>query len=342
MDTGYFDICLSAYRKIETEWIRFSPSERILPEYSLVRLTKTGKQTGFEADWDAILAEQMSRIKAFHPGICGDTVSLTWPIHPGAVWMSIRGIADFTAETVPVMEDFIKHGHRNESGLFDDPAKPGHLSPEILAMAVPSLVWTGKCSGVEMFYEEAVRQMEGYTAALCDPKTKLWHSDCLPDGGTGYALFALSELIFDLPAGHEKKESLTRSRRDCLEALLPYQDADGMWHRTIDDRESPPDPSVTGWILYAMGRAIKQGEPDRAHFASFYIKGLAGLAGYVAHDGSIFNGSAEAGKDDPASFTPVLLAYQQAGLNEAKIGMPPSLDKILEQQEKTGDTENGK
>ena len=273
-----------------------------------------------------------------------------WPFHPAAAWLCARGKADISGEVTAAADALIKDGHRDGDGLFDNSVFPGHLSTEILAMTVPFLAWAGKISGEKRYFDEAVKQFKGYAAKLYDPAARLWHPGFLPGKaapymgvrwtnnymfsdfflseprvlagcwgrGEGYALFALSELIFELPDGPDKEE-LIRMRVDMLEGLLPHQDPNGMWHQVLNDCGSYPEASGTAWILYAM-----------------------------AYDGSIFNGSGTCicpggrgtavdfaftpwWKDEPNTAAPVLLALQQAVQNECAMHLIPSFGEVLNQ-----------
>lgn len=357
----YLDICLAAFKKgCMTANEGMPATAELLLGFSAVRLTKIGIVSGdTKADWQTMLSELTAEIEVMPKDKKGETVHFTWPVHPAAAWMAARGIGDFTKETVCAADRLTEYGHRNTVGLFDDPSCPEHLSTEILAMTVPVLAWAGKCTKNHIYFDEAVRQMEGYATALYDPAARLWHSEYLPDRispedsptgtgflprygckGEGYALFALSELVFELPDGHPKKEALLRSREDMLAGLLPYQGTYGMWRPVLNVPGSHPEISGTAWILYAIGRAIKRGTVDRAKYLPVYLRGLAGLGGYLAWDGSIFDISCREGKDpareelvrnNPNAFAPVILALQQAAQIMHALKLVPEYQKVLKQ-----------
>ena len=377
---GYLERCISLYRKICREKVlSFDPAEPLL-EFSAVRLTKVGIGCGGDIDWNPLQTELLSRIKTIPEGIPGETTALKWPIHPGAAWLAAREIGDFSKSIIEAVEKMTAEAHRNADGLFDDPVYPGHLSTEIMAMTIPALAFAGRSSGNDLFFQEAIRQYEGYAAVLYDSAAGLWHPGYLPGKGTGgmwrlwdksplsqelyleqtgvyrgcwsrgegYALFALSELAFELPDGHPKKAELLKIREEMLGKLLEHQDPDGMWHQVLNDWGSYPETSGTGWILYAMGRAIKRGTVDRERFLIPYQKGLAALGRYLAWDGSIFNASCGCicpggrgtaadyallgwEKDEPQGFAPVILALQQAAQIAKHTGLIPAYQEVLEQ-----------
>ncbi|MBO4633020.1 MAG: glycoside hydrolase family 88 protein [Lentisphaeria bacterium] len=379
--TGYLGRCLSLYnRKIGTAgndaFILAGP----LLEFSAVRLAKVGTMYDHETHWETLRDELVSRIKTVPEEMRGETTGLEWPLHPGAAWLAARQIGDYSAGVTEAAEKLVAEGHRNADGLFDDPVYPGHLSTEIMAMTIPGLAFAGKCSGNNQFYEEAIRQYEGYAAVLYDPAARLWHPGFLPGKaggamwrawdksqltqklylkdtgvfsgcwgrGEGYALFALSELVFEWPDGHEKKAELLQVREQMLSGLLQYQDPNGMWHQVLNDWGSYPETSGTAWILYAMGRVIKRCRESRAAFLEPYQRGLAGMGRYLGWNGSLFNASSGCicpggrgtaadyallgwHQDEPAGYAPVLLALQQAAQIERHTELIPSYQQVMEQ-----------
>ena len=376
--TGYLDQCVSICGKIGMGRTNVYRQAGPMLEFSTVRLTKVGMIGDHETHWQTLRDEQLSRIRTVPEELRGETTDLQWAIHPGAAWLAARGIGDYSKSVAEAAEKLIADGHRNADGLFDDPVYPGHLSTEIMAMTIPALAFAGKCSGNGAFFDEAVRQYEGYAAVLYDPAAKLWHPGYLPGKATGemwrywdksiltqglylkktgvysgcwgrgegYALFALSELVFELPDSHPKKAELLQVREQMLEGLLQYQDPNGMWHQVLNDWGSYPETSGTAWILYAMGRLIKRGRTAVSRFLAPYQKGLAGMGRYLAWDGSLFNvstgcicpgGRGTAAdyallgwrKDEPAGFAPVLLALQQAAQIEYATGLIPSYQEVL-------------
>ena len=363
-------------------------SARMLLEYAETRwtrvggvLTKSPFSSGNNVNWEALFAKRSEMVLAVREERTGETVKMIWPFHPAAAWMCARGKADIPDSVTAAADKLIEEGHRNVDGLFDDPAYPGHLSTEILAMTVPFLAWAGKISGEKRYFDEAVRQFTGYAGRLYDPAARLWHPGYLPGPaaiamtyrkmsqsglssdfslpvpgvlsgcwgrGEGYALFAMCELIFDLPNECEDKEKLIGLRVDMLNGLLAHQDPNGMWHQVLNDWGSYPETSGTAWILYAIGRGLKRGTIDRVKFLPPYLRGLAGMARYIAYDGSIFNGSVSCIcpggrgtavdfafvkwlKNEPHTIAPVLLALQQAVQNECAARLIPPLSEVLDQ-----------
>ena len=378
-EQSYLGQCVSAYRKITETGIGHPGAADPLLEFSILRLAKVAINAGDSSlDWPAVYARCRAEIAVVPERAAGETVGLSWPIHPGAAWMAARGNGEYAKPFLDAAEKLVKEGHRNGDGLFDDPRYPGHLSTEIAAMTIPALAWAGVCAEDERFFSEAIRQFEGYKTVLYDPATRLWHPGYLPGRATaemwrfqdkmpqsqelylkhtgryagcwgrgeGYALFALSELVFELPDGHPKKAALLKLREDMLSGVLQYQDPNGMWHQVLDDWGSYAESSGSAWILYAMGRALKRGTVDRSRFLIPCQKGLAGLSRYLIWDGGVFNvsqgcvcpGGRGTAADyallgwqrNPAQgFAPVVLALQLAFQLELH-DLIPSFSKVAE------------
>ena len=361
----FLDVCYAQCKQAERIAV-MSGSARMLFEYSALRLAKIGCAGKKDPEkWQGLFDKILEDTKRIYPDhqLMGETVRLKWNFHPALAWLAARtGDKDLVAALDQAAGEICNDFHRNEDGLFDNPVYPGALSTEILAMTVPILAWAGKCTGKSSYTDEAVFQMKGFMEKLCDKETLLWHPGYLPGPsdktmwtwwqgsalrsnaamkevglfagywgrGTGYALFALSELVFELDEEHKDKVFLLRKREEMFERLLACQDEQGMFHQVLNDSGSYEETGATGWILYAFGRAIKRGTVDRARFIPPYVKGLAGISRYLAWDGSILNGSAAqmcpGGRggavdyamlaplhNEPSVFAPVILALQQAG-----------------------------
>ena len=379
---GYLDICQSVYRKWQS-LDTLPDTAEVLLEYSVLRLGRIGMAGAAEKSfWQNFFDSRKAEIIASSGKKRSETTTLYWPFHPGAAWLAARSPEEEELKSAgkTAAEQLLREGHRNSEGLFDDPVYPGHLSTEILAMTVPFLAWTGRSTGEFRFFDEAASQIKGYAGKLYDRISGLWHPGFLPGQansrmwdmtnksplsqelylpetgifpgcwgrGEGYALFAISELVFELPDEHPEKSVLLALRGEMLEKILPYQDSDGMWHQVLDDWGSYPESSGTAWILYALGRAFKRGTIDREKFLNSYLKGLAGLNRYLAFDGSVFNGSTGSIcpggrgtavdfaltrwlKNERNAFAPVLLALQQAAQIEHHTGLIPPLEEVMKQ-----------
>lgn len=383
---GYCEVCRRLLaRFVKLKYV--PPSAGTLTEYSAIRFAKIGTTLRDGFDYQELFHASAKKIEErLESGEtqAGETIGegLFLPGDAGAGWLYARGEKPGFAEKIAeAAERLIRQAHRTEDGLFDDPAYPGHLSTETLAAVCPYLAFAGKASGRMEFTDEAVRQFLGHYERLFDRELQLWHPGFIlgrirddmwplwsknvlapvdiPDEvglmpgfwgrGAGYAAYAVSELIFELPKEHPKQEHIASIRSDMMESLLKYQDRNGLWHQSLTDLGSYPETSATGWFLYAMGRGIKRGMLNHEKFIPPYLRGLAGICRYIGFDGSVFNGSTRCVcpggrgtsvdfalqawvKDAPDAFAPLCLAFQQAAQIEAFAGLIPPLEEILNRE----------
>ena len=150
--------------------------------------------------------------------------------------------------------------------------------------------------------------------------------------GNGWGAFALATLVRDLPDSHPRKKEANALAKRFFEAVLKFQDQEGLWHQEMSDPTSYVETSGTGLLLYGIGIAIEKNVLDRSNLPKF-IKGLSGYLAYIHPDGSVSHacmGCLNPGKgtkpdyakrmwqfNDPHAFGPVVLAFTQG----AKLGI---------------------
>lgn len=145
--------------------------------------------------------------------------------------------------------------------------------------------------------------------------------------GNGWGAFALASLVRDLPDTHPKKQEVNRVAKNFFEAVLKYQNQEGLWNQEMTEPLSYIETSGSGLLLYGIGIAIEKNILDKAYLPQF-VKGLSGYTSYIAPDGSVSNtcrGCLNPGKgtkkdyiqrewilNDHHAFGPVVLAFTQA------------------------------
>jgi rhamnogalacturonyl hydrolase YesR len=75
--------------------------------------------------------------------------------------------------------------------------------------------------------------------------------------------------------------------RKMMDALLPFQGEDGMWHQLLDDPASFAESSCTGMFLFAMATGVEKGWLPREDYLGKVTKGWNALAGYVNEKGAV-------------------------------------------------------
>lgn len=230
---------------------------------------------------------------------------------------------------------------RGENRLFCHPKDPeeGWIFIDVAFAVSPFLIHAGLALGNEAMVNEGVHQTLGLYEILLDSECGLVHqgknvrgnkriSDDHWSRGNGWGLLALAEMLDALPPGHRHRDRVAGVLQGHLQAALQFQDDSGMWHQEMTRPDSYPETSGTALILYALGTAIRHGvTEDRAGRLAFQ-RGISGLLGYIALDGSIHNTcrgclcpgdgtiadymEREAKYNDPHAFGAVSLAFGQA------------------------------
>lgn len=150
--------------------------------------------------------------------------------------------------------------------------------------------------------------------------------------GNGWAAFALSFLVRDLPDNHPKKKEVYELAKSFFTAILKHQNQEGLWNQEMTEHTSFVETSGSGLMLFGIGICLEKGILDKTFLPQF-IKGLSGYTSYITPEGSISNvtiGCLCPGKgtkkdyikhawklNDIHAFGPALLAFTQA----AKLGI---------------------
>lgn len=261
-----------------------------------------------------------------------------------AAWLAEAGYAPEILPMLVAYADELMATHpRDKHGIFGTLKDPEKIWIDTAFAVCPFLTYIGNLTGEKKYLDEACRQMLGMDELLRNKQTGLYHqslnfagtgklSDDHWSRGNGWAALALCEIVAELPSSHPEYAGLKKIYIDFMETAILYQDADGMWHQEMTEKESYVETSGCGLILFAIGRGIEKGLLS-AKFMDSFQKGLKGYCTYIALDGAVFNtcvgclcpgdGSKAAYMahrhqlNDQHSFGPVILAFGQA----AKLGI---------------------
>lgn len=149
--------------------------------------------------------------------------------------------------------------------------------------------------------------------------------------GNGWGIFALTELIQELPSDHPRYPEVAKEFQSLLNAIFAYQDDEGCWHQELTRPDSYVETSGAGLFLYALAAAQNKGLNNHSQQIEQLLQGLRGLSRYIALDGSIHHtsqGCLSPGEgtiadymargpqvNDRHAFGPVSLAFGQAYIN---------------------------
>ena len=147
---------------------------------------------------------------------------------------------------------------------FDENDQPLEVMPmhyemsDSFFMATPLLVKAGVLSGDDRYFDMAIRHAAYMRKLLLRDNGLYRHSpdaDVAWSRGNGFPAYGLALSLSEFPKTHPARDVMLGYLVDHLEALLPYQDIDGMWHEVIDYPGSFAEITSTAMI----GMAIKQG-----------------------------------------------------------------------------------
>jgi len=127
---------------------------------------------------------------------------------------------------------------------------------------------------------------EKHAQDWADPQTGL--SSHFWGRGLGWFAMALVDTLDQMPPEAEGREALLDQFRELAEAVIQFQNADGVWYQVLDQPERAgnfEEASVSAMFTYALARGVNQGYLDPA-FADAARRGYAGLvANFFALEG---------------------------------------------------------
>lgn len=164
----------------------------------------------------------------------------------------------------------------------------------------------GKLTWDERFYEECASQFKIYRSILRDPQSGLWSQgrgwfkdepDRLSPGawsrGHGWLLRGLTESLANLPPESQEFKDVQAIVKELVEALLPLQDKEGMWHALLhlDHKESAAESSGTAMIATAFSRLWREGLLKDDRLLASALKAFNALPEYVDPEGLVLSTS---------------------------------------------------
>jgi unsaturated rhamnogalacturonyl hydrolase len=279
-----------------------------------------------------------------------------------AAYMVLKGMLPEAYEaTAKSAESLMTEQPRDSRKIFHFPTgnrndgSEGFIWIDTVFGICPFLLWIGLATKRQEFIEECCFQMLKHHEILFDESCGLYHQAIhfnLPGAltpahwsrGCGWAAIALAEMVCDLPDSHKDYEEILEIYRKLMAGCCKHMDEKGMLHQAMEDASTYVETSGTGLVLYAMGRGLENGLLDESKYMEPFLRGLKGLSGYIALDGSIFNccgsclapgnGTIEEYEakewkyNDLHAFGPVILLFGQAEQLH-KTGRIPALTELV-------------
>jgi len=127
------------------------------------------------------------------------------------------------------------------------------------------------------YYDEAMKQINGYRKILLDPEKKLYYHMWDQDKqryerklfwgvGNGWAAAGMTRVLRSLPESMSKeKQQLAGYIKELIDACIRYQRPDGLFHDIIDDPSSFTETNFAQMMAYTIFRGVKGGWLDRSY-----------------------------------------------------------------------------
>lgn len=261
-----------------------------------------------------------------------------------SAWLLYKGVFPEAANEVE------RHAHllmneapRGELGIFCHPRPPhGKIFIDVAFAVTPFLLFAGLHFNRAEWVDEAIDQTCNMYRLLRNSENGLLHQarNFRHEGhitedhwsrGNGWGIFALTELVRELPKSHPRYPEVLEHFQALLNAILERQNPEGCWHQEMTHPDSYVETSGGGLFLYALGAALQLRVIDVQKTTPSLQLGLNGYLRYIALDGSLHNtcrgclcpgeGTIEDYKqrepllNDCHAFGPVSLAFGQAFMN---------------------------
>lgn len=170
-----------------------------------------------------------------------------------------------------------------------------------LYMSVPFLVRYAKRTGEPEWLNEACSQLLRYRSYLYREDDRLFShvydfkfkkTTGIPWGrGNGWAYFALTELLTELPSGHPDAENLMKWYEEISGGLVERQGSSGLWHQVLDDPSTYEETSCTAMFIYGLARGLRRGwlADKEGHYTEAVRRGWDGLkTGSIDREGNVY------------------------------------------------------
>lgn len=172
-----------------------------------------------------------------------------------------------------LLEWAVEKAPRNEEGILYHLTRTKEFWADSFYMLPPFLAAAG-------YYEEALKQWNGYWKALFDEKAGLlghmWNDetgsftrDAHWGTGNGWMLASIARMIGLLPEEHaEEKKALAEKGKVVLDNLLKLWIKEEKFHDVVDEPESFEETNLCQMTAYTIYRGIAEGWLDNSYKAA--------------------------------------------------------------------------
>ncbi len=200
---------------------------------------------------------------------------------------------------------YVRLALRAADAAFNADGSPREAMPlhnemsDSVFMGCAILAQAGALTGDKRYFDMALRHMR-FMQRLDWRRDGLYRHSPLDEAawgrGNGFPALGLSWALSEIPEGYEGREEMLEAFRKHMRALLPHQDASGMWHEVIDHPESYRELTATAMIGAAMQRGVGRGWLPADEFDGAIAGAWRGVKARVAADGSLADVCRSTGK----------------------------------------------
>lgn len=187
----------------------------------------------------------------------------------------------------------------DEQGELLDVMPMHYQMSDSFFMATPLLVKAGKLTGDSRYFDMAVRHVSYMRTMLLRGNGLYRHSpeaDVAWSRGNGFPALGMALSLSDFPRDHPARDVLLGYFVEHLEALLPHQDVDGMWHEVIDYPGSFAEITSTAMIGIAIKRGLDHGWLAAERYQPVLEKTWDAVNTRTSFDGEFINACTSTGK----------------------------------------------
>ena len=196
-----------------------------------------------------------------------------------------------------ICQDFPRTREGGLQHITSDSLNEGELWDDTLFMTVLFLANMGRISGEQRYLDEAEYQFLLHVKYLADRKTGLWYHGWTFKGNHNFAgafwgrgncwvTAAIPEYLDMAPVSGSVKKFLAQTWRRQVEALLEYQEDNGMWHTLVDDKESYVEASATCGFAYGILKGTGMGL-GKEEWAMRAMRAVEPILGYTDEEGVV-------------------------------------------------------
>lgn len=167
-------------------------------------------------------------------------------------------------------------------------------------MGIPFLIQAAQYSKDSVtrnvYFDDAASQILDFNTQVWDPSVNLYMHARYAGKDTkfpywsranGWAIWAMSEVLMNLPKSHPKYNLILEQYRKHVASLAKLQDKSGFWLNVLDRSDSPKEISGTAIFTMAIARGVTYGWLDAIKYKPVAEKGWKAIKTEIEPDGTV-------------------------------------------------------